>query len=148
MAQSWRPRDYSGTPHETPHPPPDESCAGRGESHGVHVSHECACCGRPGARARRVTGGERLCTECRDSPTKKLLTLKMALNRTTLTEEDLEELVVGTVFNPVNPRFARRKLYFEEDVLALEAKHALEAARTAHPSSAWECHDSRAEDTR
>ena len=85
-------------------------------------NRECIGCGFPGSKPRLCTGADCLCEVCRQLPQYKLWSFKKAFAETGIERIVFNELSVGTVVNPVNPRFKRVRVAYEKDVLEFMRK--------------------------
>ena len=79
-------------------------------------SANCIECGATNATLRRCTR-ERLCMECRRAPEYKILTRHQILAAANITVDELRELQVGTVVNPIDKRLSRVSVFYWKDVM-------------------------------
>lgn len=87
----------------------------------------CGGAGLPGTALRRCTR-QVLCSLCRSAPEHKVVTRSRVLSKTGIDQETLQSklIPVGSAPNPTNPGFARVKLYWWKDVMALALARGLE----------------------
>ena len=76
----------------------------------------CIACGAENTTLRRCTQ-ERLCIDCRRSPEYKILTRSQILAAANISSEELGDLQVGTVANPVDRRLPRIAVFLWKDVM-------------------------------
>ena len=48
------------------------------------------------------------------------MTRSQVVKYTKLTEDMIDDLIVGYVVNPINPKFTKQKIYMEKDILYRE----------------------------
>ena len=84
----------------------------------------CTECGAPARR--RICTKEVLCPTCRLVPEHRLMTGAAVRRRLALPEDAVLHLRVGTMPNPVDPRYHRVNVYYWKDIAAFCAAHGLE----------------------
>lgn len=96
----------------------------------------CISCGADNAALRRCTN-ERLCNECRRAPEYKILTRPQIIAAANISIEELKDLQVGTVPNPVDKRLRGVAVFLWKDVMLRLLELGREIPEDEDWNTAW-----------